>query len=110
MPAYLFIKTRIHDPERYAEYAQAVREVAAKWNSRFIVRSRPVEILEGSPDQWGEYLLLVSEWPSADAARAFWNSEEYRRVRELRVNAGEVHVVLTEELPPPSAESFRELA
>ena len=101
MPAYLFIKTKIHDPDQYAKYVRAVRELAAKWDSRYIVRSRPVEVLEGSPEQWGDYLLLVSEWPSADAARRFWNSEEYRQVRELRANAGEVHVVLAEELPPP---------
>ena len=107
MLAYLFIKTKINDPDQYAKYAQAVREVAAKWGSRYIVRSRPVEVLEGSPEQWGDYLLLVSEWPSANAARAFWSPEEYRKVRELRANAGEVHVVLTEELPPPSAAAFR---
>ena len=101
MPAYLFIKTKIHDPEQYAVYATAVRELAGRWKSRYIVRSRPVEVLEGSLEAWGDYLLLVSEWPSAEAARAFWRSDEYRRVRELRADAGEVHVVLAEELPPP---------
>ena len=103
MSAYLFIKTKIHDPERYAKYVTAVRELAAGWNSRYIVRSRPVEVLEGSPEQWGDYLLLVSEWPSVEAAREFWNSEGYRRVRDLRADAGEVHVMLAEELPPPPA-------
>ena len=101
MRAYLFIKTKINDPEQYASYVQSVRELAAKWGSRYIVRSRPIEILEGSPEQWGDYLLLVSEWPSAEVAREFWNSPEYREVRELRADAGEVHVVLAEALPPP---------
>ena len=100
MPAYLFIKTKIHDPEQYAKYVAAVRELSASWKGRYIVRSRPVEVLEGSPEAWGDYLLLVSEWPSAEAARDFWRSDEYRRVRELRADAGEVHVVLAEELPP----------
>jgi uncharacterized protein (DUF1330 family) len=99
MAAYLFIKTRIHDPEQYSRYVAEVRELAAKWKSRYLVRSRPVEVLEGSPEQWGDYLLLVSEWPSVEAAREFWHSAEYRAVRELRVGAGEVHVMLTEELP-----------
>ena len=78
MPAYLFIKTKIRDPDQYAVYVRAVRELAAEWDSRYIVRSRPVEVLEGSPDQWGDYLLLVSEWPSVEAARAFWKSDAYR--------------------------------
>ncbi len=101
MAAYLLIKTRIHDPDQYAKYVQAVRRLAAKWDSRFIVRSRPIEVLEGSPEAWGDYLFLVSEWPSVEAARDFWNSGEYRQLRELRANAGEVHVALAEELPSP---------
>ena len=102
MRAYLFIKTKIRDADQYAKYVLEVRELAARWESRFIVRSRPIEVLEGSPDQWGDFLLLVSEWPSVEVAREFWNSPEYRKVRELRADAGEVHVVLAEQLPPPS--------
>ena len=101
MRAYLFIKTKINDPEQYAKYVKSVRDLSAKWDSRYIVRSRPIEVLEGSPEEWGDYLLLVSEWPSAEVARKFWNSPEYREIRELRANAGDVHVVLAEELPPP---------
>ncbi len=103
MPAYLFIKTKIHDPAQYAKYVTEVRRLAAARDSRYIVRSRPIEVLEGSPEQWGDYLLLVSEWPSAELARKFWHSPEYRKVRDLRADAGEVHVVLAEELPPPPA-------
>ena len=103
MAAYLFIKTKIHDAEQYGKYVQAVRELAATWGSRYLVRSRPVEVLEGSPEQWGDYLLLVSEWPSTEAARRFWTSEEYRAVCQLRADAGEVHVMLTEELPATPA-------
>jgi len=102
MAAYLFIKTKIHDPGQYAKYVKEVRSLAAKWGSRFIVRSRPVEQLEGEPEQWGDFLLLVSEWPSVEVARKFWNSPEYRTVSQLRVGAGEVHVMLTEELPQPT--------
>jgi uncharacterized protein (DUF1330 family) len=100
--AYLFIKTKIHDVEQYAKYVAEVRSLAARWQSRYIVRSRPIEVLEGSPEQWGDFLLLVSEWPSVETAREFWNSPEYRQVRELRAGAGEVHVVLAEELPSPA--------
>jgi uncharacterized protein (DUF1330 family) len=106
MPAYLFIKTKVHDPEQYAKYVAEVRELAASKDGRYIVRSQPVEVLEGSPEQWGDFLLLVSEWPSVAAVRDFWNSPEYRKVRELRADAGEVHVVLAEALcRPPGSDS-----
>ena len=70
MSAFLFIKAKIHDPDAYAKYVVEVRELAAKWDSRYIVRRRPVEILEGSPDEWDDVLLLVSEWPSVEIARS----------------------------------------
>ena len=101
MTAYLFIKTKVHDPQQYAKYVAEVRKLSARWKSRYIVRSRPVEVLEGSPEQWGDFLLLVSEWPDVASARGFWNSPEYRNVRKLRESAGEVHVMLAEELLPP---------
>ena len=47
MPAYLFIKTRITDPGQYQKYVEAVRPLAARHGSRYVVRSRPVEVLEG---------------------------------------------------------------
>ena len=49
----------------------------------------PVEVLKGSAsafglddssDQWPNEYLLVSEWPSADAASEFWNSDGYRKL------------------------------
>ncbi len=94
MSAYLFIETKILDPEQYAKYVAEVRALAAKWNSRYVVRSRAVQVLEGPPKRIENCLLLVSEWPSIDAAREFWHSPEYQEVRELRAEAGEVHVLL----------------
>ena len=37
MPAYLFIQAKIRDPDPYAKYVRAVRELAAGWESRSIV-------------------------------------------------------------------------
>jgi len=107
MPAYLFIKTRVTDPGRYQQYVTAVRPFAEQFGSRYLVRSNPVEVLEGNGEEWGNFFLLVSEFPSVDAARAFWRSQDYAEIRALRQGAGEVHVVLTEELPADPAEAVQ---
>lgn len=108
MSVYMFIKTRVTDRRQYLKYVEAAQPLAAKYGRKFLVRSQPVEMLEGSastfglegsPNQWPADYLLVSEWPSADIARKFWNSEEYVAVRKLREGAGEVHVLLAEPLP-----------
>src|SRR5262245_34541876 len=110
MPAYLFIKTRITDPSRYQEYVEAVRPLAAQFGSRYLVRSYPVEVLEGDASQWGNFCLLVSEFPSAAVAREFWRSQDYAEIRALRRGAGDVHVVLAEELPGDPSEAVRIVA
>jgi uncharacterized protein (DUF1330 family) len=99
MPAYIFIKTKIHNRDEYMKYVAAVRPVAAKYNSRYLVRSTPVKVLEGDSDVWGDYLLLVSEFPDVETAKRFWHSDEYREVRKLREAHGTVHVMLTQSLP-----------
>jgi uncharacterized protein (DUF1330 family) len=110
MPVYMFIKTRVTNHEQYMKYVQAAQPLAAKYGRKFLVLSQPVEMLEGnasafglqdSQDRWPADYLLVSEWPSAEVARTFWNSQEYATVRTLREGAGEVHVLLAEPLPPP---------
>jgi len=107
MSAYLFIKTRVTDPDRYLEYVKAVRPFAEQFGGRYVVRSYPVEVLEGDASQWGNFCLLVSEFPSAAVARHFWQSQDYAEIRALRNEAGEVHVVLAEELPSDPSEAVR---
>jgi uncharacterized protein (DUF1330 family) len=109
MPAYLLIKTRVTDREQYRQYVEAAQPLAATYGRKSLILSQPVEMLEGqastfglqgSRAQWSSDYLLVSEWPSVEVARTFWNSEEYAAVRKLREGAGEVHVLLAESLPP----------
>jgi len=107
MSAFLFIKTRIHDPDAYLRYVEALGPLGARYKTKFIARSVPIEVLEGDPHEWGNYLLMVAEFESVDAAREFWHSQDYGDVRQLRESAGTVHVVLAEGLPRDRAESVR---
>jgi uncharacterized protein (DUF1330 family) len=99
MTAYLFIKTKIRNLDEYMRNVKAVRSICKEHGARYILRSQPVEVLEGDAGEWGDYLLMVSEFPNVEAARAFWRSSEYREVRKLREGHGTVHVMLSESLP-----------
>ena len=52
-----------------------------------------VEQLEGKPDN---RKIVVSEWPSMEAAQSFWNSDEYAELKQLREGAAEIDVNLVE--------------
>ena len=99
MKAYMFIKTKVTDREQYIKYVKAAQPLAEQGGRKFLVRSRPVEVLEETAETVddGDYYLMVSEWPSVESAREFWNSDEYEAVRKLREAAGEVNVVLAEQ-------------
>ena len=102
MKAYMFIKTKVTDREQYIKYVKAAQPLAERSGRKFLVFSRPVEALEGNAETIddGDYYLMVSEWPSVESAREFWNSAEYEAVKKLRENAGEVNVVLAEQFLP----------
>ena len=93
MGAYMIIKANITDPEQFLEYAKLAPALVAKYGGRYRSMRGEVEQLEGNPDN---RKVVVSEWPSMDTAREFWNSDEYRELKKLREGAAEIDVHLVE--------------
>jgi uncharacterized protein (DUF1330 family) len=52
--------------------------------------------LEGDPPFES---LVISRWPNCEAARAFWNSEEYRALAAMRAEWGRFDVVIAPQMP-----------
>lgn len=100
MDAYMIIEAEISDPTQFAEYAQAVPAVVERYGGEYRVLGGTHVPLEGD---WGDVRLVISRWPSVDAAREFWNSEEYDEVRKLREGTGEFRIMVVEALPDDEA-------
>jgi len=95
MPAYLISIVNVKDQEQYMEYATRANSVAAKYGGKFLLRGAPLQVLEGRAP--GER-VVVSEWESAEKARAYYNSPEYAEARSKRVNVAEATIMLFEGL------------
>ena len=93
MGAFMFIQADISDPQQFMEYAKRTPQLITQFGGRYRCMRAAVEQLEGKPDN---RKIVVSEWPSMDAARKFWNSPEYREVKKFREGAAEVDVYLVE--------------
>ncbi len=93
MSALMIIQAKITDPEKFMQYAAKAPALITKFGGRYRVMRGQAEQLEGSPD---DRKIVVSQWPSMDAAREFWNSDEYAELRELRAGAAEIDVHLVE--------------
>jgi uncharacterized protein (DUF1330 family) len=93
LAAYLFIQLVVHDKVRFLEYAEAARGIAPRFGARYLATGRPAEVLEG---EGVTTPVVLTEWPSAAAIRAFWNSPEYRAVVPLREGAATVSATIIE--------------
>jgi len=87
MPAYTLIELKIHDPSGLASYVPPVEALIKKHGGRYIVRAFEYEQLEGDhrPD-----VIVILEFPSMDAARAFYNDPDYEPYMKARLGWAKV--------------------
>jgi uncharacterized protein (DUF1330 family) len=94
MPAYVIASvTDAWDSDKLAEYRRRNTDVVAAHGGRFIVRGGEHETLEGN---WTPVRLVVIEFPDRAAARAWYESDDYAPLRELRRQASDTEIVLVE--------------
>lgn len=93
MGAFMFIQADVTNVEQFMEYAKRAPALIAQFGGRYRCMRGAVEQLEGTPDN---RKIVVSEWPSMEAAQKFWNSPEYEELKKLREGAAEIDVRLVE--------------
>ena len=94
MPAYVIADVReAWDADALDEYRRRNTDAVANHGGRFAVRGGERELLEGD---WPSLRIVVIEFPDMDAARAWWTSEEYEAIKELRRGASTTNIVLVD--------------
>lgn len=81
MAAYVIVDIQVTDPAGYAEYRRLAPPVVAAYGGKYLVRGGALETLEGD---WAPQRLVILEFPSVAQAKAWWDSPEYRPLREMR--------------------------
>ena len=85
MPAYVIADVRaVRDQDALGEYRRRNTDAVANHGGRF---------LEG---EWPTQRVVLIEFPDAGAARAWWESEEYAPLKELRRAASDTNILLVE--------------
>ena len=93
MTAYVLVDVESTDEARAARYRELSGPSIERHGGRFLVRGGPFEVLEGD---WVPTRLVVAEFPSVEAARQWYESEDYRQARAVREGAGAWRMVLVE--------------
>ena len=79
---YAVAELDVTDPGWVDEYVSDVTPMVERRGGRYLARTARIEQLEG--ERARPQVLLIIEWPSREAARDFYESDEYRRHREAR--------------------------
>lgn len=94
MAAWLVVTAKIKDREAFMAcgYSQRAAEVLEQHGGRYVIRAPGAQVLEGQGADGAS--VVVSEWPSREAALGFYNSPEYAAAKRLREGLAEIDVTL----------------
>ena len=92
MNYYAVAEIDITDRNWVSAYIKNVTPMVERHGGRYLARTSQIEKLEGErkPPQF----FLIIEWPSKDAAEAFYRSEEYRPYLQSRKQGARNEFVL----------------
>jgi uncharacterized protein (DUF1330 family) len=97
MPAYVIAEVTVTDPATMEEYRKRVPATLAPFGGRFIVRGGAHQTVEGD---WKPNRLVILEFPSMEHAHRWYDSEEYREPKAMRLRAGRTNVVFVDGVAP----------
>lgn len=98
MPAYLIADVQVHDSVGYEAYRQGVPDALRPYGGRYFARGGATVMLEGAPPP---NRIVVIEFPSLEKLQAFWNSPEYKPLREVRERTAKSRIYAVEGLEAP---------
>lgn len=98
MSAYVIGLIDVHDPGGYPTYSREVSATLEPYGGQFLVRGGQPEALEGTAP--GRVVVIV--FPSAEQARAWYESEGYARIRPLRQQMASGQLILAHGVDAPS--------
>lgn len=94
MTAYVIARVDVTDTDKWKEYAAAASPAVAAFGGRYIARGGTVEALENFEDEGKRVVIL--EFPDMDAARNWYNSDQYQAAKAKREGAGYARFTLLE--------------
>jgi len=93
VPAYVVVDVQRTDLERAARYSEMSGPSVERHGGRFLARGGAMHVLEGG---WQPERLVVIEFESAEAAHAWYDSDDYRAARAVREGAGNWQMVVVD--------------
>ena len=93
MSAYVVVQESVKDEATFAAYRKEVMPTIAAHSGRFIVRGGTMTVLEG---EWALPRLIILEFPSREAAEAWYRSPAYQKILPIRLKSCTGNLVIVD--------------
>jgi uncharacterized protein (DUF1330 family) len=97
MPAYVIVDVDVRDAEAYREYRERAPATVAAAGGRYVVRGGGVTHVEPG---WDFHRFVVLEFPSVEAAKAWYGSPAYQKILPIRLASTRSRMAFVEGLDP----------
>lgn len=92
MKYYAIAEIEITDQSWLPAYIQNVTGLVERHGGRYLARTSKIDKVEGQRKI--PQVIVLIEWPSKEAAEAFYQCEEYRPYRQSRLNGAKNEFLL----------------
>lgn len=91
MSVYLIAQLTINDREEYSQYEQGFMDVFAKFEGELLSVDEAPTVIEG---EWTATRSVLIRFPTAHAAAAWYNSEDYQSIARHRWAASSGNIIM----------------
>lgn len=92
MAAYTVIRTKVHDREAHAAFAEKVTALLPEFGGEFVVRAGRCVTLEGQePD-----IVVIQRFPDVESAQAYYDHPAYQEALKSVCDSCTRHMVIVE--------------
>jgi uncharacterized protein (DUF1330 family) len=93
MPTYIIGDIHITDPAAYQAHVPRTLATIARFGGRIVAGGSRIDLLEGEP--MPEQMFII-EFPNVNAARRWYQSDDYQEALKVRLSASHGRVLLIE--------------
>ena len=88
---FLLVDVDIHNIEEYKKYLEKVKPMVEKFGGKYLIKGGKIDAKE--TDLWKPKRIVLVKFPNKTSALNWYNSEEYRALKNLRLNK-HIYVIL----------------
>ena len=91
---FLLVDVDIHNIDEYKKYLEKVKPMVEKFGGKYLIKGGKIDAKE--TDLWKPKRIVLVKFPNKPSALNWYNSEEYRALKNLRLNNASSNILFIE--------------